>query len=265
MVKGREFRIEVERVRSSTARVNIRGSTIRMRLPLYMSEANAYKTYSDFKGWAIRRLERMDHSQLEPKPRFIPFHDGQELEILGRRFTIRIINGSRRPSGRLSKDDTIMVRVADGLNDEERKEQAYRIVRRLITRSVKGDLALHMRGLNGRHFGFDLNQIRLRDQASRWGSCSRRTKNISLNFRILLAPDGIRDYVMIHELAHLKHPNHSERFWGLVSQAVPDYREKRRWLNKNGNKIGIQEKQEATGIVGEPVRANGPTDYYSRT
>lgn len=245
VVKGREFRIETERVRGSTARVNIRGSLIKIKLPLYMSNSSAAKTYSQFRDWAVKRLEKIDHSTLDPKPRFIEFINGQQLELMGRSFTISILQGGRRSSATLADDGTLKIRVAADLNVDERKEKIYHLVRKAISRSVMDEFTLHAKGLNGRHYGFQLNEIRLRDQTTRWGSCSRGTGSISINFRVLFAPDSVRDYVIIHELAHLKHANHSERFWKLVETAAPDCKESRRWLNKNGNGLGSPKIQPA--------------------
>ena len=240
-VKGNEFTIKTKRVPGSTARVGIRGSTITIKLPFYMSKGNAMKTYSGFREWAIKRLEKIDHSQLQPKPRYIEFRDGQEAEVMWRRFIFRIREEGKRSSAMTTPEGTIVVRLASGLGEEERKRKAYLLIRREITRSVGDDFRMHVKGINGRHFNFELNDILIRDQMTRWGSCSRSTRNITLNFRLLLAPEEIRDYVIIHELVHLKHPNHSKRFWEQVGKVVPDYKEKRKWLNKNGSKIGIPE------------------------
>ena len=238
-VKGREFGIEVERVRSRTARVSIRGSTIRMRLPYLMSESDAAKTYSDFRGWALRRLERMkDYAELDPRPGYLPLSDGQALDVMGRAFTIRITQSESRTRSTVSADGIVAIRLGNALSGEELRKAAYLSARRLISGRIAGELTAHVRSLNARHFGFELGRVSIRDQATRWGSCSRRTGNININFRLLLAPEGIRDYVIIHELAHLRHGNHSARFWKLVESAVPDYRQRRRWLNRNGRLVG---------------------------
>ena len=69
-----------------------------------------------------------------------------------------------------------------------------------------------------------------------WGSCSGR--KLSFSIRLFFAPEKIIDYVIMHELAHLKEHNHSERFWKLLGSAMPDFRERRAWLKKNGNMVG---------------------------
>lgn len=85
-------------------------------------------------------------------------------------------------------------------------------------------------------FGFNHGRIAIRDQKSRWGSCSRQG-NLNFNWRLLLAPLAVLDYIVIHELAHLKEGNHSPRFWALVAEKCPDYRSHRTWLRQHGPEL----------------------------
>ncbi|NMC36639.1 M48 family metallopeptidase [Candidatus Beckwithbacteria bacterium] len=78
--------------------------------------------------------------------------------------------------------------------------------------------------------------VRLKDQSSRWGSCSSAS-NLNFSWRLILTPPEVLNYVVIHELAHLTHMNHSRKFWDLVEKFDPDYREHRRWLNRYGHTI----------------------------
>lgn len=75
----------------------------------------------------------------------------------------------------------------------------------------------------------DVRLVSVRDQRTRWGSCSSRN-TISLNWRLIMAPDSVSDYVIYHELAHLTHMNHSRKFWALVATYFPNYREAEQWL-----------------------------------
>jgi predicted metal-dependent hydrolase len=81
--------------------------------------------------------------------------------------------------------------------------------------------------------GVTVARVTIRDQRSRWGSCSPKG-HIALNFRLLLMPPEVREYVLIHELMHVKQPNHSRRFWRLVEAACPRFREAERWLRVHG-------------------------------
>ena len=81
-----------------------------------------------------------------------------------------------------------------------------------------------------------VDRISIRNQRSRWGSCSRRGR-ISLNWRLVLVPDFVREYVMLHELMHRRELNHSPRFWGLVRRACPRLVEARHWLRTEGHAL----------------------------
>ena len=79
-------------------------------------------------------------------------------------------------------------------------------------------------------------RVSVRNQRSRWGSCSRRGA-IALNFRLVQMPPAVCDYVLLHELMHLRQANHSARFWRLVAAACPDYRAAERWLRVDGKAL----------------------------
>jgi len=78
--------------------------------------------------------------------------------------------------------------------------------------------------------------IQIRDQRTRWGSCSPRG-TLAFNWRLVLAPHAVLDYVVVHELCHLREPNHGRGFWQLVEQARPDYRRPRAWLRRHGHEL----------------------------
>ena len=81
-----------------------------------------------------------------------------------------------------------------------------------------------------------VTRISVRNQRSRWGACSARG-SITLNWRLILVPDFVREYVMIHELMHRRELNHSRRFWRHVAAACPRYEDARRWLRTDGQQL----------------------------
>ena len=92
------------------------------------------------------------------------------------------------------------------------------------------------RGALGAQLGVIPARIALRDTASRWGSCSA-ARTISFSWRLVFAPDAVRDYVVAHEVAHLKEMNHGPRFWKLVEKLHPQYREAQEWLRVHGRSL----------------------------
>lgn len=84
--------------------------------------------------------------------------------------------------------------------------------------------------------GVDYGRITIRNQKTRWGSCSGKG-NLNFNCLLMLTPEPVQDYVVIHELCHRKEMNHSQKFWAEVAKVMPDYKEKRKWLKEHGEEI----------------------------
>lgn len=78
--------------------------------------------------------------------------------------------------------------------------------------------------------GVTYNRVTVKDQKTLWGSCSEKS-NLNFSWRVIKAPESVLDYLVIHELAHLKHLNHKTEFWQFVEQFCPDYKNRRRWLH----------------------------------
>ena len=84
--------------------------------------------------------------------------------------------------------------------------------------------------------GVQAGRISIRDQRTRWGSCSPNG-NLSFNWRLVLAPFEVLDYVVVHEVCHLREANHSRRFWGLVEIRRPEWRDQKAWLDEHGPEL----------------------------
>lgn len=94
-------------------------------------------------------------------------------------------------------------------------------------------LVLERAGYFGKKFKFEYDKISIRNQKTRWGSCSKK-RNLNFNYKILFLPPKTRDYIIVHELCHLKEFNHSRKFWALIEKILPDYLEIKRGLKKQG-------------------------------
>ncbi len=94
------------------------------------------------------------------------------------------------------------------------------------------ELPMELHALATRH-GLEVARVTVRDQKARWGSCGRNG-HITLNWRLVAMPDWVREYVIVHELMHLKRLDHSPTYWALVAEASPDYAGARAWLRTNG-------------------------------
>jgi len=99
------------------------------------------------------------------------------------------------------------------------------------------ELAVRAEELARQH-GAPMRRVTVRNQKSRWGSCSVRG-TISLNWRLIQAPETVRDYIILHELMHLRHMNHSARFWAEVERVCPAYRAAEGWLKEHSAEVGF--------------------------
>lgn len=105
-------------------------------------------------------------------------------------------------------------------------------VRRILEKWYRAQAAKHFKErvpLLADLVDSDVKTVSIRSQRTRWGSCSSRN-TISLNWRLIMAPDWVSDYVIYHELAHLTHMNHSKQFWQLVERFVPNHKDAQKWL-----------------------------------
>ena len=104
--------------------------------------------------------------------------------------------------------------------------------RRALREQASRELPARLLELAGCH-GLVVSRVSIRNQRSRWGSCGRDA-HICLNWRLVLMPATVRDYILIHELMHLRRMDHSPAYWRLVADAYPDYRVAREWLRRHG-------------------------------
>jgi predicted metal-dependent hydrolase len=82
-------------------------------------------------------------------------------------------------------------------------------------------------------YGYSFNKINIKNQKTRWGSCSKKG-NLNFNYKIALLPSRLSDYIIVHELCHLKEFNHSQKFWNLIARAIPDYQSIKDELRQGG-------------------------------
>lgn len=147
-----------------------------------------------------------------------------------------VLFGDLKTSRAVLRKDTVVLTLGRGVRGHEIRRQVESLAIRVLCRAADAWLQQRVRELNSKHFGFSPNSIKFRKQRRRWGSCSAKG-SINISHRLIVAPQELLDYVIIHELAHLAEMNHGKRFWALVRAACPDYRERRRMLAEYGLKL----------------------------
>lgn len=201
---------------------------IEVVLPRGASVARGEALLRDKADWVRRTLERMQ--RVSPAPDLPPLASGRVLSFAGQPLTLSLSTGA--PAGRFRAE-----RVGDTLHLKVSALEQVILRAALVAwyrRHAPAIFAERLRLLNS--FGFRYGRVSVKEQKSRWGSCSR-AGNLNFNWRLLLAPLPVLDYVVVHELAHLKEANHGPRFWALVASVRPDHRVHRRWLREHGHEL----------------------------
>ena len=176
-------------------------------------------------AWVLRQRDRFARYRQEMPYR--RFEEGECFPVLGDERPIEV--------ARISESQFTETRIQLSASRVKRtsiREELERLYREEARRHFTAR-ADHFAERMGVRYG----QIQIRNQKTRWGSYSPRTGTLSLNFRLLMAPPDVVDYVLVHELAHAEHPNHGPRFWRLVAQYVPDYEAKNEWLKENSPQL----------------------------
>lgn len=171
-------------------------------------------------------LDKLAAWRERPPPARLEIADGSRIFVLAQALTVRLANGTR--ARWQFAGDEIRLTVPLTVDPAKVLETALREHARAF---FQERLAVHAPRL-----GVAVPPLRLSSARTRWGSCSARG-NIALNWRLVLLPPAIVDYVVCHELAHLKEMNHSPRFWSVVEQLCPDWRRLRLDLRRLGRQL----------------------------
>ena len=207
-----------ESPRARSARIVVRrDGAVEIVVPRRVSYAEIDRLLERHRAWIARRTTIPTRLGLD-RPGVV-WRDLQPIPI-----EIAASSGASAQlrNGRLVVGDMPDTDVRDAIERWYRRE-----ARRLITESVEREAA---------RLWLAFRSIAIRDQQTRWGSCSRRGA-LSFNWRLAIAPRDVREYVVIHELCHLRELNHSNAFWQLVATALPGWEEHKRWLAEHGRDL----------------------------
>ena len=203
--------------------------TIELRAPWRFSLSKARDVMHENAQWVVRTLQGV-RERIAQRPRLVtgtrlPLQDESLRLEVRPRAQIDLFDDARPRRGRVERRGTVLRVVPASLAEADLRgllESWYR-------REAAGRLAARIEHFSPR-LGVRPAKLTIRGQRSRWGSCSG-TGTVSLNWRLMMVPGALADYVVVHELCHLRHMDHSPQFWAMVSSAIPDFRECRRRLN----------------------------------
>ncbi len=234
-INGTVFTLERIYSKNRNASIRLKGNRLILNIPSRWSARDKEKIGDNLLKRALRALEKGKWKPDNDKR--TEFSDGQRLRVMGQEFEV-LLSPSKRFAARAS-GSRIEVKVNE--NHPKKKSRTARLVRERIVKTIMPQLRQRVDLFNQAHFQARIAKICVRDNTSRWGSCST-DGSIYLSFRLLMMPLKIIDYVIVHELAHTKYRGHGKRFWALVKRALPDYEERKRWLRENESVMPEEQK-----------------------
>jgi hypothetical protein len=181
------------------------------------------RRFIDLKADWIKRKQAHFKQQAAPR-RYV---DGEMFLFLGKEIPLRLVP-SQRPA--LVMDGSFELAKSAQPRAESLFEAWYRQQARAV---LAGRVEYY-----ARTYGFEVEKIRISSARTRWGSCSAK-KTLSFTWRLVMAPPEVIDYVVVHELCHLRELNHSPSFWAQVEAILPGYKSQRKWLKQNGGKLHL--------------------------
>lgn len=197
-------------------------SSVIVRAPLRASEKSIREFIQHHTEW-IRRKQAEALATLPAVPN--QYTPGELFMYLGNAYPLEIVKGQKKP---LLLEENFRLAESAQVHARLTFEHWYRAqAKQILTERVN---------LYASQYLFQYRKIGITSARTRWGSCGA---NGSLNFswRLILTPLEAVDYVVVHELVHTVFHNHSRRFWGKVEKIMPDYKERRKWLQTNGQQL----------------------------
>ena len=186
----------------------------RLVIPRRGSRAEALRFLARNEPWLLNQFQKWQAQQAKRQP----WLHGSSVLFRGEPAILQIED----------RGDHAHIHFADQILIASRGADYREVVHAHLRRLAENELAVRTRELARLH-GITIRRVTVRSQKTRWGSCSARG-TISLNWRLIQAPEFVRDYLIIHELMHRRQMNHSARYWKLVADAFPDYRRAEQWL-----------------------------------
>jgi len=229
-----DFNIEVIRTnRKKTISIKVVQEGIQVIVPKRLSKKRIQEVIQHKMPWICKKLKTQSET-----PPVTPKHyvSGEWFTYLGKDYALQL--NQEDSNGELKlQDGQFVLSLSKDISSEEKetfvKEQLCLWYLKYATQELEERTEHYAKTLD-----VSAKSIKVRQYKSRWGSCSIHHA-ITYNWQLIIAPTPIVDYVVVHELSHILHHNHSSDFWNCVESVLPDYKERRKWLKKNGKSLNL--------------------------
>ncbi len=196
-----------------------------VRAPFFTSRSEIKRLVKSKETWIRKKQEMFNNRSLEaPAKKFMP---GELFLFLGKPYPLEIV-----------EEQTVPLTLNEKFSLAEKSQNEAKLVFMTWYREQASTIIIELVESRAQEIGFSYQLVRITNAGKRWGSCGVKG---SLNFawRLVMAPLEVIDYVVIHEMVHLKVKNHSKIYWREVEKIMPEYRHRKAWLKKNGHLLTL--------------------------
>jgi hypothetical protein len=181
-------------------------------------------------SWIVKKLIQLRDLKLKIPDKI--FADGELFLFLGKNYPIEILKNERKRPKVIFADERFYLEIHE-LDHIKMRKAMEKWYRKRADRIINDRVEAYAHKI-----GKEPVSIKVKEQKKRWGSCTAKGA-LYFNWRCIMAPPGIIDYIVVHEMSHLEIPNHSKRFWQKIESVLPDYKKRRKWLKDNGLRLDI--------------------------
>jgi len=225
----------IRRPRRKTASISVKPDcSVQILVPSTLPEQKVVELVDRKSRWIQGKIALFREIQRKQRPK--EYVSGESFTYLGRNYRLKVVEGDPRDDVKLMNG-----RFYAHVPSNSSQDAQNRLVMEQLTRWYRQHAAVRLRQKT-RRYADKMNvspvSVGVKDYRSRWGSCHTDGR-IFFNWRIIIAPHSVVDYVVVHELCHLVHDDHSRKFWRLLGSVIPDYVERKEWLKVNGSSLKV--------------------------
>lgn len=228
---GYQLEYQIKRSkRSKNLRIEVTPEGVKVTAPCTFPEQEIIRYTEQKKDWIIEKFSFLHRKFSAVKKEFT---GGEIFLFQGRALTLLVAGDDiKRPQIHIQGDRLIVI-LNNQWDEEKKKAEIKRTLKKWYISSARQEITEKVNFFS-RLLKVCYNQIYLKEQKTRWGSCSSKG-NLNFNWKLIMAPPQVIEYIIVHEMCHLIHMNHSKDFWRTVESVLADYRERRKWLKENAH------------------------------
>ena len=204
--------------------------------PMTATVADVEEVLASRQEWLLQKLYGLKEQEGPPYPK--EYMSGEKLQYRGRQYPLEVVEADVSEPTLSFDEQTFILRIHrfDGDVDDVSVRRKHQAVVDWFIHRAENELPSRVSRFEPQ-LGLDDTAVWVGEIDGRWGEYDSGT--VRLNWRLILAPVRIQDYVLVHELAHAVHDEHSDAFWNTVGAVIPDYEDRREWLRVNGNTLAV--------------------------